>query len=414
MDDKNKNVTRDDLYAQVWSQPISKLAGTYNVSGSYLALICSKLKIPTPGRGYWALVAVGKAPAKEALPTLIAGDPTMWIRTPMSSRNTDELPTPPNLRTEIPSKKRNRPPHGLLVEAREIFAKAKTSYSSIYTSPRHRNLLDIITTPDHLEDSLSLAEKFLARLADYGYHVRLADGESNIVRIRIDTEEVIPTKKNDNYYSSLWRPGRNTVAYIGTVAIGLSIVEMKEEVKVNDPYNYAHTKTVGSRRYRIYTYSPYRYTKLEKAWQDTKELRIEKQFDEIISAMEEMARQIPNLILEGEKRAAEEQARRDEEQRERKRKQAEEMRKQTKSESLDDLEKMIQAWAREKNRRAFIDELIMTLDKENLENQDELAQRLDTARALLSKRSVIDLIKSWQTPEEKFKALPPWQRGEGF
>jgi hypothetical protein len=34
------NVSREELYRQVWAEPISKLAVTYNVSGSYLARMC--------------------------------------------------------------------------------------------------------------------------------------------------------------------------------------------------------------------------------------------------------------------------------------------------------------------------------------------------------------------------------------
>ena len=42
------------LYEQVWQQPVSKLALTYGISHVALAKVCRRLKVPLPGRGYWA------------------------------------------------------------------------------------------------------------------------------------------------------------------------------------------------------------------------------------------------------------------------------------------------------------------------------------------------------------------------
>lgn len=45
---------REDLYEQVWTEPMTKLAKQYEVSDVALAKTCRKLSIPLPGRGYWA------------------------------------------------------------------------------------------------------------------------------------------------------------------------------------------------------------------------------------------------------------------------------------------------------------------------------------------------------------------------
>ncbi len=169
------NVSREELYRQVWAEPISKLAGTYDVSGSYLARICRELKIPTPGRGYWAQLQAGQKPTKPILPPLRAGDPTVWIRSLTSSLDTDVLPIPPEARSDIPPCRRSRPLHELLIDAKDKFSKAKTSYSSIFLSPRHHRLVDLVTSQDHLEYSLALSQKLFSRLEDYGYRVLLAN-----------------------------------------------------------------------------------------------------------------------------------------------------------------------------------------------------------------------------------------------
>jgi hypothetical protein len=63
-----KTVMRKELYRQVWSQPISRLARAYGFSDVGLAKICHKHDIPRPPVGYWAKKEFGKAPAQTPLP----------------------------------------------------------------------------------------------------------------------------------------------------------------------------------------------------------------------------------------------------------------------------------------------------------------------------------------------------------
>ena len=46
-------VTREALYEEVWSEPMTTVAARYGVSGSLLARVCSRLNVPRPPRGYW-------------------------------------------------------------------------------------------------------------------------------------------------------------------------------------------------------------------------------------------------------------------------------------------------------------------------------------------------------------------------
>jgi hypothetical protein len=45
-------ITRQDLYAQVWSTPMRALATQYGITGTGLAKICARLDVPCPPRGY--------------------------------------------------------------------------------------------------------------------------------------------------------------------------------------------------------------------------------------------------------------------------------------------------------------------------------------------------------------------------
>lgn len=55
-----KEMTREELFNEVWSRPMTKIAADLGVSDVALKKICDKHRVPVPGRGYWAKVAAGK------------------------------------------------------------------------------------------------------------------------------------------------------------------------------------------------------------------------------------------------------------------------------------------------------------------------------------------------------------------
>lgn len=72
--------TRQELYDLVWSKPMTTVAAQFGVSGSYMARVCAVLRVPRPQRGYWAKLAVGKAPSKPPLPEAQPGDQIVWSK----------------------------------------------------------------------------------------------------------------------------------------------------------------------------------------------------------------------------------------------------------------------------------------------------------------------------------------------
>jgi transposase-like protein len=45
---------RNELYEKAWTIPLGRLAAEYGVSDVAMGRICKRLRIPVPGRGYWA------------------------------------------------------------------------------------------------------------------------------------------------------------------------------------------------------------------------------------------------------------------------------------------------------------------------------------------------------------------------
>ena len=72
---KATTVSREDLFSQVWTTPMSRLARDYGISGNGLAKICDRLKVPYPPRGYWAKKAAGKKVIQYRLPEREEGTP---------------------------------------------------------------------------------------------------------------------------------------------------------------------------------------------------------------------------------------------------------------------------------------------------------------------------------------------------
>jgi hypothetical protein len=49
-----KQLSRAELYASVWSEPMKTLSVKFGISDVALKKTCARAEIPTPDRGYWA------------------------------------------------------------------------------------------------------------------------------------------------------------------------------------------------------------------------------------------------------------------------------------------------------------------------------------------------------------------------
>ena len=63
-------VSREALYEEVWTDPVTVVAPRYGLSDVGLVKICRKLGVPVPARGYWAQVKAGRPARKVPLPAL--------------------------------------------------------------------------------------------------------------------------------------------------------------------------------------------------------------------------------------------------------------------------------------------------------------------------------------------------------
>lgn len=63
-----KRLSRKELYALVWSEPMKTLSVRFGISDVALKKTCARSEIPTPDRGYWAKKEAGKSALQALLP----------------------------------------------------------------------------------------------------------------------------------------------------------------------------------------------------------------------------------------------------------------------------------------------------------------------------------------------------------
>ncbi|MDQ2077493.1 hypothetical protein [Marinimicrobium sp. ABcell2] len=423
-------VDREDLYKEVWFEPMVKVSARYGVSSSYLARVCRNLIIPTPPPGYWAKVAAGKAVRKAALPEISPDQSSQWIRDPSYiSPETKPTHTSDTLRlTYSPMLPFVSRTHHILNGAKPLFLETRKNWTperglredNVLLCPRKRNLPDIRATRKHLNSAMSFANAVYLLFEACDLRVSLNSTNVHLHLIHLDKADDF----YDDGYRSIWAPGKETVVHMNGLAIGLCIYEAFEQRKVELVNNYyqpvkptssKRRKIVGSSswtttkswptgRFNLAIYSPYSETSwrkilssLDMETDDSRRLVI----DAVNTALEE----IPLLVRERD----EMRVKRDREWREMQRKWEEERiraaRESAKKEAKEEIEAAFEQWYSVKARVEFLDECEVEIGRlPHGADRDHLSEKLGAIRKLYKARSLLDTVRKWETPEERFKS----------
>lgn len=224
-------------------------------------------------------------------------------------------------------------------------------------------------------------------------------------------------------YNRLWSPYRPTVVYVGTIAIGLAVIEMSESVEmryVNGKYiresEYVPPRT--SRRYvdhtwtttwelpcgrlRLVVYAPYRNVSWSISFQETKTRTltqnlpeivktIESSVDTLVEKLKEAARQAElwrlERLAEGERRQQEEDQHRI---------------SQSKKDSQEQLSQVIQAWSKVMTLEQFFQGVQDRAQSLPTARRDEVLERLRLAREFVGTQDPLEFFLSWKTPIERY------------
>jgi hypothetical protein len=417
-------LTREVLYALVWSEPMLRVAARYGVSSSYMARVCNLMNVPRPERGYWAMLAAGKKPPIPSLPDLQSGDQMTWSRGGQDGDVARPLPRPPS----GPRKRRLKPKterpsqHPLVYGVKGLFEKGRYKNETGYLRPDKQLLVDLIVTKQCLDKGLTFANQLFLSLEDRGYPVVLEPRGQNFYRAAVDEHEEPRKNRKDRYFDRLWSPCRCTVVYVGTVAIGLTIIEMAEEVEVryvDGAYirerdyippkrsRYFHEltwtteKDYPTARLCLQAYSPYPRAHWVKRWQETARRDLGSQIKAIIKELKGAAVVIARLVEEGERQAEIERKEWEAKQEIWRREEEERRAAKALKESREEILQIIERWGRATRIEQFFRDAEQRATGMGDDERLRLLERLKLARDMVGSIDALERFLAWKAPDER-------------
>ena len=428
IDSKNAStgpLPREELYALVWAKPMLRVGEQFGVSSSYLARVCKRLNVPRPERGYWARLAVGRAPSKPDLPEAGPGDELSWVRNGEYDNLARPLPRPRTPRRRSTRSSVISGQHPLIEGAKLHFEKGRYKTDSGYLKPDKKNLVDLFLTRESLDKGLALADALFSHFEKKGHRVMLAPRDEDFRRAAFEEREGC---RGSRGYRDFWSPWRCTVVYIGTLAIGLTIFELSKETTVRyvdgkyvreDDYvapprrkytDHSWTTTMywPTGRLCLQAYSPYPRAKWINQWRETEKKDLTSRIKLITRELKKASFEIAKLVEQGEIQA-EIERKRWEAQREQWRKEEEERRAaKALTESRTELFNIIAKWAEANRIEQFFREAEHKISELGENDRLYLMDRLDHARQMIGSINPLDYFKRWKSPDEILKTRPKY------
>lgn len=415
-------ISREELYQLVWSKPMTKVAEQFGVSGSYMARICSILNVPRPERGYWAKLAVGKAPPPEPLPEARPGDQLHWSNEG-ELRPQPKPRRPPVRRAETQIRIARSRIHALIRGAKEHFENSRPVDDGAYLRPFKKLLVDVTSSKACLDRALNCANDLFNAFESVGHRVVIAPSDEEVSRATIDERELRSKQPKPYYHRGLWSPHRPTLVYVGSVAIGLAIVEMSEEVRLRyvggryirdsdyvppKPYlrhldhTWTTTRELPSGRLRLVAYSPYYRVDWSSDWQETKTTSLRSAVKSIVKSVADAAVDLVAKLEEADRTA--EIARQERLVAEEKRRREEDRRRVEQSfrDSREHLGQVIQQWSNVMNVERFLAGVEQRAAELPGVDKAPVLERLRLAREFLGTQDPLDFFLSWKTPSELY------------
>ncbi len=317
--------------------------------------------------------------------------------------------------------------HGLLRDAKTHFETGRPVKEEEYLRPYKKLLVDVTASKTGLDKALACANDLFNALESAGHRVVLAPSDEHF-RYREIEEREEPQARQYDRYPRLWRPQHPTVVYVGTVAIGLAVVEMSEAILmryINGKYireadyvppkasrhyhDFYRTRTITEElpcgRLRLIAYSPYWRVTWSTQWQETQKASLTGKLPAIVKEIENAAVDMVDKLHEAERQA--EIERQQQLAAEEKWRQEEDRRKVNQSikDSQAQLRQIIETWSDVMNVERFfqgVQDRALALPDDQ---RDPLLERLKLARHFIGTQNPLDFFLAWRTPRERYKPL---------
>lgn len=190
--------TREDLYSEVWSTPMTSLAKKYGLSDVGLRKICKRLSIPLPPQGYHLRT---KKHPKPPLPPAPKGTPLVHTayhcRAPShlidNAEGEESIPeiafeNDPDNKIILPPLLSN--PHPLTKLTSKALAKAKPDQAG-RVSAIHKGGINISVYPESVDRALLLMDTLIKAIYARGYSIAIDENShSTLLTVQEEAFEI--------------------------------------------------------------------------------------------------------------------------------------------------------------------------------------------------------------------------------
>ncbi len=192
-------VTRQDLYDQVWSMPVSRACRLYGLSDVALANICADWDIPRRPRGYWARKRSGKRVTQKKLKPIEEGNPVIFSYKPGPPQEAEAKrpPTESEKQRAFENQAENRiavpgqltEPHPLVARTDKSTRSARPDESGI-SRPKASRCLNLAVSPAQIDRAIRILDAVVKALEARGMAVLAVDGDQPRTEARVLDERV--------------------------------------------------------------------------------------------------------------------------------------------------------------------------------------------------------------------------------
>jgi len=354
-----ETVTREQLYEQVWTTPLLRLAVQYGVSNVALGKTCRRLNIPTPGRGYWARLAAGEKLKRPPLPKAKGNEG--WIRMVRDpeAKTTEPREKPPTI--EVASSLATA--HELVSRIATLLVKARVN--------EHEQLVVgggvlTVTGATH-KRALLLLDALFKELQKRGHRLELRGAEGGQVVLEVS---------------------------VGEERVRLSMSEcLDRRDHVLTPTEQARVAKGDNYRIPKYDYVPGGRLRIDVhderlargSWADTAKQRLERKLGHVVVSVEAVAEERKRRRAEEEQKRLEEELRRQREAEERARAKRQQRLAEYRELLTKDLRRMAIEWEKSRRIQEFLDAYEVAMPEERrtdvsrrwLESSRRYASQLD-------------------------------------
>ncbi|MDB5144537.1 MAG: hypothetical protein JWQ66_3250 [Mucilaginibacter sp.] len=187
---KTTGLSREELYEQVWSKPVSKLEQELSLSNWDIKQLCKKMEVPLPPVGHWSRVQFGKPVERLVLPPLSPEAEKASVKADTSAepdlRESRQVHEPPilfpgeqELSFAVPDRLVN--PDKLIIAAehtlRSRITKPNSEFGTVHTE---LGQLNIRVAPGNINRALRIMDTLVKCWRRRGYRIEF-DGRDTLV-----------------------------------------------------------------------------------------------------------------------------------------------------------------------------------------------------------------------------------------